>query len=177
MSKTALRKELAHLDAQQLRELVIELYEARKEAKEYLEFYVNPDVDTLLARFKAVIEKETSHAMRRRTKPRMSRLRKTVKDFSSFNPGPDYVSDLMCHTLEQLCAVGHMPSVKEPVQLSIARFLGETLTYIDRNGLFGRYIGRLTSAIDSTGNLFAGRSFRRMLREQIDGFTPVSPLS
>ena len=45
MSKTALKKVLAGMTAQQLTELITDLYEARSEAKEYLDFYINPDIE------------------------------------------------------------------------------------------------------------------------------------
>ena len=50
MSKTALKKALAGMDAAQLTELITDLYEARSEAKEYLDFYINPDIDKKMAK-------------------------------------------------------------------------------------------------------------------------------
>ncbi len=48
MSKAQLKKHLASLDKSQIIEVVMELYEARKEAKDYLEFYLNPNEDAKL---------------------------------------------------------------------------------------------------------------------------------
>lgn len=42
MSKAQLKKHLIKLTKEQVIDVVMELYEARKEAKEYLDFYINP---------------------------------------------------------------------------------------------------------------------------------------
>lgn len=45
MSRTQLKKHLTALTKEQIIEVMLELYDARKEAKEYLEFYLNPNDD------------------------------------------------------------------------------------------------------------------------------------
>ena len=45
MSKAQLKKHLAALTKEQIIEVILELYDARKEAKEYQEFYLNPKED------------------------------------------------------------------------------------------------------------------------------------
>ncbi len=45
MSRTQLKKHLTALTKKQIIEVMLELYDARKEAKEYLEFYLNPNDD------------------------------------------------------------------------------------------------------------------------------------
>ncbi len=58
MSKTQLKKELTKMNAEQIAELVLDLYSARPEAKEYLEFYISPNIDKKLEKAKAAIDKE-----------------------------------------------------------------------------------------------------------------------
>ena len=43
MSKAKLKKYLQTLSKEQVIEVMLELYDARKEAKDYLEFYLTPD--------------------------------------------------------------------------------------------------------------------------------------
>ena len=43
MSKTSLKKTLNSLTRDQIMEVVLDLYEARKEAREYLEYFISPD--------------------------------------------------------------------------------------------------------------------------------------
>ena len=53
------------MDADQLRELILDVYSARKEAKEYFEFFLDPDVDKLRDKLWTVIEKELNRTKRR----------------------------------------------------------------------------------------------------------------
>ena len=43
MSKIALKKYLGTLEKSEVIDVVLDLYDARKEAKEYLEYFLNPD--------------------------------------------------------------------------------------------------------------------------------------
>ena len=48
MSKAKLKKHLLSLTKEQITDIVLELYDARKEAKDYLEFYLAPDCNAEL---------------------------------------------------------------------------------------------------------------------------------
>ncbi len=48
MSKATLKKELKNFDADQLREILLDLYSARKESKEYPDFFVDHDIDAMI---------------------------------------------------------------------------------------------------------------------------------
>ena len=52
MSKAQLKKQLKTLEKDEIIEMVMELYDARKEAKEYLEFYLNPNEKSKLDEYK-----------------------------------------------------------------------------------------------------------------------------
>ena len=43
MSKATVKKKLTSMPKEEIIGMVLEMYDARKEAKEYLEFYTNPD--------------------------------------------------------------------------------------------------------------------------------------
>lgn len=58
MSKAQLKKHLSALTKEQIIEVILELYDARKEAKEYLEFYLNPNEDEKLEEYKRIIRDE-----------------------------------------------------------------------------------------------------------------------
>lgn len=45
MSKASLKKTLANMDSASLVELICEMYDARPEAKGYLEYWLSPDPD------------------------------------------------------------------------------------------------------------------------------------
>ena len=58
MSKATVKKILMSMQKEELIGMVLEMYDARKEAKEYLEFFVNPDEDGKLNEYKKIIEEE-----------------------------------------------------------------------------------------------------------------------
>ena len=55
MSKAKLKKYLQTLSKEQVIEVMLELYDARKEAKEYLEFYLTPNSNAELEKCKKVL--------------------------------------------------------------------------------------------------------------------------
>ena len=52
MSKATVKKLLRSMSKEDIIEMVIEMYDARKEAKEYLEYYANPDENGKLEKYK-----------------------------------------------------------------------------------------------------------------------------
>ena len=58
MSKARLKRQLQSLPKERVIEIMLELYDARKEAKEYLEFYLTPDSNAELEKCKKIIRQE-----------------------------------------------------------------------------------------------------------------------
>ena len=58
MSKATVKKILMSMPKEKIIGMVLEMYDARKEAKEYLEFYANPDEDGKLGEYKKIITEE-----------------------------------------------------------------------------------------------------------------------
>ena len=55
MSKATVKKMLMSMPKEEIIGMVLEMYGARKEAKEYLEFYANPDEDGKLEEYKKIM--------------------------------------------------------------------------------------------------------------------------
>lgn len=53
MSKSTIKKLLQSMTKEDIIEMVLDMYSARKEAKEYLEFYAEPDEKGKLEEYKA----------------------------------------------------------------------------------------------------------------------------
>ena len=58
MTKLKLKKHLATLPKEDVIRLVLDLYDANKEAKVYLEMYLTPDYSAALERYKKIIRNE-----------------------------------------------------------------------------------------------------------------------
>ncbi len=101
MSKTKLKKYLQSLPQEHLIQVILDLYDARKDAKEYLEFFMNPDVS-------AALEKSKKDLYRIYFTPQgRARAKASVKDGSDIVNGfikldinPESVSDLLLYHVE-----------------------------------------------------------------------------
>lgn len=102
MSKTALRKELEQMSAEQLRQIILEAYDARKETRDYFEFFINPDVKRFMEKQKSLIAKELSRVKWGRSRARVTVIKKAVRDFTSLNPGPEAVLDMIFAAIEEI---------------------------------------------------------------------------
>ncbi len=103
MSKAQLKKHLNTLDKSQIIEMVMELYDAHKEAKEYLEFYVNPDEDKKLDEFKKIVLKEFDDDISRDPQCRFSVCRKALSDFKKLAPSTETLAEAMVYYVERVC--------------------------------------------------------------------------
>lgn len=85
MSKAKLIKTLRDMDVDQLRELVLDIYASRMDAKEYLEFWLDPDVDkafdTLKNKLRRVYFLPSDKP--RSKMPSLPTAKKLIKDFGA----------------------------------------------------------------------------------------------
>lgn len=106
MSKTEVKKYIKSLERGSLEELIMDLYSARKEAKEYLEYVVKPNDKGKLEEYRAIITKEF-FPKRGEGKMRFSVCRKVVSDFKSLDPAPEFLADLMLYIPECACEIAN----------------------------------------------------------------------
>ena len=167
MSKTQLKKELKELDAPQLRELILEVYEARKEAREYFEFFLAPDADKLYQRYVTLIDKELLRSKRGMLSARFTRVRAFIKDFASFGPGADYVLRLMQHTLSVAVVAERAYHTKPPFENGILRLAADTLTYADRHLLFDSALKSVTEITDTQASRHLAPALRDVIEQHM----------
>lgn len=150
MSKLALKKTLATLTPEQKDELILDLYSARAEAKAYLEFFINPDIDKLIEKSTADIGKEIyKRGSRGYNKPRITRIRNIIKNVATLNPGAEYVLELMFNTLSLLATAGNQGFwYTEGVLKSFGRIIAEILKLADDNAMLEPTLNRLTELTD-----------------------------
>ena len=104
MSKTALKKHLLSLTKEQVIEQVLGLYDSCKPAKEYFEYYLNPDEKGKFEKYKAVIVNEFfSKGIIGIGKLRFSVAKKAIADFRSLSPSSEMLGDLMLTLPEMAC--------------------------------------------------------------------------
>lgn len=57
MSKATLKKALAGMQRGEMQEMILELYESDKNVKDYIEFWLNPDMDKMIDESKTALRK------------------------------------------------------------------------------------------------------------------------
>lgn len=147
MSKVALKKYLNTLQKGEIIEMVLDLYDARKEAKEYLEYYLNPDEKEKLKEYKTIILNEF-FPKRGDRKCRFSVCRKAIADFRKLYPAPENLADLMLYLVENACEAADLwGDLWESFYDSTESNFEATMKFITKNGLLPKFQKRIEAAL------------------------------
>lgn len=171
MSKAQLKKELAGLDKEQIIQVVLDAYAARKETKAYFDFFLNPDVDRLADKYKMKIAREFGRTKRRMSKARISVINGAVKEFASYSPGAEHVIDLTLYVISFALMTEDAVKFSDTLYNGIAKMTLSLLGYGEEHLLADRVLAGLLPATDPAAPC-GSRYFRRLLRDTIAGFRP-----
>ena len=158
MSKAKLKKYLQTLTKEQVIEVMLELYDARKEAKEYLEFYLAPDSNAELEKCKKAIRQEFFPTRGFSEKPSFAKCRKVISDFQKLKPEPACVADLMLFYIEQGCeytvTFGDMweqyyTTLENNFDKTLENNFDKTMKFIFIHGLLIQYYDRIEKLLDN----------------------------
>lgn len=166
MSKSTLKKLLAQMTAEQMAEMILELYDARAEAKDYLDFYTNPDIESRLEKARVAIAREASRQSRGRNRARVTRLRKLIKDITSLNPGGEAVAEVMVCAVKEMCLAANSQIIDPTHQRGFARLLKDCVKGIETSGFGSRYLPMAEKAVDEIAK--GGKGAKRSAREMRD---------
>lgn len=148
MSKTTLKKTLRDLTRDQIIDVVLELYDARRDAREYLEYFVNPDEAGMADKARALIAKEF-FPQRGRAKGRSSVCKRAIKDYTLLHPSPRHIADVRLYLVE--CVVTYAVSkrwwITETQEKLLHSALIEALDYCFSQDLYDEMHSRITAII------------------------------
>lgn len=133
MSKTQLKRELAGLSKEQLIEVILDAYAARKEIKEYFEFFLNPDVPKLKEKYFTEIKKELNRTKRGKITTRVSRLNTLLKEFEAFSPGFEAILTMYTLTLSYMMCMDRVYYLSDMQYNWFKKTVIHTLTYAETN--------------------------------------------
>jgi hypothetical protein len=104
MSKLALKKHLQTFSKEQIIETILELYDNVKPAKEYLEFFMNPNELGMLKKYRTVIVSEF-YPKGKFADPKtcFSVAKKAISEFRTLKTSAEWLSDLMVTLAEMAC--------------------------------------------------------------------------
>lgn len=147
MSKAQLKKELATMDADQLRELILDVYSAKKEAKEYFEFFLNPDVKKLTDKVALAIYKEINRSKHGTLVARFSVILNMIKEYESFGVDAEQVLRMMLTTLSLAVELERIYYSRPTFANGTVKLMFKTLEFADRHGYFDKAIVHVDNAI------------------------------
>lgn len=152
MSKSRLKKHLSSLTVDQIVEVVMGLYDARKEAKEYLEFYLNPDSEGMMEKARVKIRGYfMSRAGRPLRRPKFAKSAKVIADYLSLSPDPYCGAELMFYYLEQCVAfLRQQRRGREQFYSAVKTAYSRLVKYLADQGILSECSSRLSSLIAST---------------------------
>lgn len=168
MSKTKLKKYIAGLPSEQIGEILLQVYEANKEAKAWLDFYLNPDIEALSEKYRKQIHMKCYGRSGKARRPKMRDCNQLIKSFSSIVQDPTPVSDLMLYFLEEITRVA---SIKGRYSESYMRTLSgqfrKTLEYMNSTGLLEYSMARIRKIIGIAGgvNRYLAKEYEEVMAE------------
>lgn len=166
MSKLQLRKVLSGMDRDQIEQILLDAYTARKEIKEYFDYFANPDVDKLEEKYQGVILKEISRHKRGWSKCRISVIKKQLKEFASFQPGVDKEIDLMIFILEKILSAEKYVYFTDSQFQQYSLLLDQLLVFADTNLMLEQTLSRVLALLrDATSGT---KHFRTFLLKAIE---------
>ncbi|MDE6332622.1 MAG: hypothetical protein K2L80_08470 [Muribaculaceae bacterium] len=139
MSKARLKKELEGMTREQLIDIVLNVYTARKEAREYFEFFLDPDCEKLLYKYIEMIRKEVSRSKRGSyAKFKISAIKRMIKDFEGFDPGAEYVLKLRVYTFSAIMMYSRLLYYSDTQDNAAVAMARSILEYSDTHCLYDR---------------------------------------
>lgn len=175
MSKKDLRRELLLLSREQLIDIIVDAYSARKEIKDYFDFFVDPDVNKLTEKYQKGIAKELSRSKWGRSKARISVINNLLKEFQHYSPGNEYVLDLYLFALQMLLYTEYQLTFTDTLYKGISRLILKTLDIADE-------IAESAKAIDTISNLISPetvgitRIAKRLVSNTVESYQSVKDL-
>lgn len=171
MSKTTVKKALKDLTADQLRGVILELYDNRTEAKEFLDYWADPDPEREIEKYKLKISKVFLIGENRpRKSPDFKELKKLLKDFSSLYMDNQQLIEMNLYAME-IYLMWLKTRTKVIAQQaryeSMCKSLDEMLDMDDTENIFSLRWNRIKDEFDAIfrrGNLKTRRRWRRWLR-------------
>lgn len=153
MTKAKLKKHLQMLPKEQIIELFLKLYDARKEAKEYLDFYLMPNSMAEVEKYKKAIRQEFFPDRGFSEKPSFAKCRKVISDFQKLKPDPHCVADLMLFYIEQGCEYSvTFGDMWEQYYTTLENNFEKAVRVIAQNGLVLDYYKRIENLLDNAQN-------------------------
>ncbi len=154
------------MDKDQLISLILESYSAKKEIKEYFDFYTNPDVKALREKFELKAKKELLRVKRGSySKARISVLRKLIKEFDAFSPGYEAMITLRLNIVEMTLAVESHTYMSPALLEGIAQIARDMIIMANQNQIADIVLIRVDEMLSDERK--GSRYFRSLIKKAV----------
>ena len=146
------------MDRDSLSEIICELYDARPEAKEYLEFWINPDADKELDKYRQKIFKQFFiSGSKPRKSPVFKEIKTCIKYFTTLCIDYEKTADLMLYYVEQGCELTRQfGDYDAPFYRAVENNFNKAMKFISEYNLDVELYPRIKRMIDSVDCLGYG---------------------
>lgn len=148
MSKPALKKYLSTLSNEQLVEVVMEAYGNSKAVQDYFDFYLKPNEEEKIKKYKTAIIKEFNVNSPERSGLKYSVAKKSISEFASLKPSPEALADVMLTLPEAACLFTYTyGDMDEPFYNGAYNNFKRAIEFIAKHGLLEMFKQRCTDCV------------------------------
>lgn len=136
------------MSAEQLSALILDLYSARKDAKDYLDFFVDPNIEKRLDKARVLIDREMARVSRGRLNVRITRIKATISYITSLGAGEEADAAILLHAIGRACSISADIHIKESLQAAFSRLLERAVIEANTAGTLSLRLPALQEAVD-----------------------------
>jgi hypothetical protein len=149
MGLKEIKEELLNQDKNTLVKHLVELYNKYDSVKEYFNFYINPNEDELLKKYKEKVRE--GFYPKRGMRLKLSLSRKAISDFSKLEPSKEKYADLMLYYVE--CGVefiNEFGDISESFYTSAENSFVKSLRLFQEEDVLEKYKERVSNLAKET---------------------------
>lgn len=150
MSKHTLKKELSSFDREQLIEVILNAYSSSKEAKDYFEFFLNPDAEAFYEKKLEIVTKELNRSKRGHSKARVSVLRSEVKQMLDYGIGAEYAVRLMQQILMAIIRLERYFYLPSALRNGARRFARDIVDLSNKNEMLSFGLDAINEVVEDS---------------------------
>ena len=136
------------MDKSEIITLVLEMYDAKKEIKGYLDYMANPNEKEQFAKAKQIVMNEYFPA-KRYPKTRLAVAKKAISDFSKLKPLPELEAELMIFLVECGCRfTNEYGDIGENFYIGMENNFEKALKFMKRHGLLEKFRANAEQCIE-----------------------------
>lgn len=138
------------LSKEQIVDIMLQLYDASKEANAWLEFHMEPNCDAELKKYKKSIRNQFFGRNDWPKDPSFRECNKLITAFKKLIPDPHATADLMLYYVEQgCCLTAQFGDYDDPFYTALENNFNKGVKFISSYGLMSGYSPRMKNMIES----------------------------